>query len=696
MKNSWFQILLLLTIIKVFAYAQTPSKSLAFIDPLQEISETVVRTKRGSIFFSAETKASSSSKIPAYVLVDFNPTNITRILAGISASCDNGAYYFSKVYYHQSSSSLVFFCNKNSSLLILDEDSFSVKKSIPVTSDVSPSAEVKFTSEGDSLILLFLKNIFTPSPQASQLVKINMKSQKVTESQTLNKRLSSGEIVVGFGSDGSNEYILTTQIDNLRVNLAVYSFMSTQSDYELGKLYTYSYERKSVAHYYIHQIYCVEDLVAINDDKLILFLNKKGQVVGKKDYLYFNPLSYLPNVIVAEPAFAPVRNTPVIYFCEKYSENYYEMAKFTVSRETVQIKEIAEGKIWISPGNKNQNDVLFRFIQGKPSGTFFEVLETDTFKILYSKPQSFQDLFTTDTVYSIIHNSTFLKMFDSKKDSEIKTVIIDLGTAVYPNTYQNLDLNYLYILNNPKKTTTCTITQINLMNGAEQMLDSEAERDACQGKLTQAEGINFAVIQTLGNSYLIWKREYGHSRFTYQAYVNPSFAYFDPETLSVSLIEQKPVVGWSLSKYKFVAGLFVLESSTVLKNISNWAQISFFHFGDNKVYATKSQSISVIDIKTGDTAVYSLPKFNKPTPSRLQLKNSKSSIIISEHPSVESVVSPLILDETGLRQLPGANENSSGAKATGLCSYYVVDRASANFKFVKFYNACENNEAIAI
>ncbi|RYE37494.1 MAG: hypothetical protein EOP48_28625, partial [Sphingobacteriales bacterium] len=169
----------------------------------------------------------STSISPSYVLLNFNPTNITQILQDISNACDlSSFYYFSKLYYHEETSSLVYYCARNNTLLILEEDGFTVQGIIP-TSIEDQFNETKITCDGNSIVLLGINGLYTSQATSSQMIVINMDSKTVTS------HLYFKQAAVGFASDGLFRYIITNDFSqDYVVGVSIYHLIYKNDYYE--------------------------------------------------------------------------------------------------------------------------------------------------------------------------------------------------------------------------------------------------------------------------------------------------------------------------------------------------------------------------------------------------------------------------------------------------------------------------------
>ena len=689
----------------ISAFEATPSKTLMFFDPFGNTATALIRTKHGSISYSGETAAKKSGLTPQYTLIGYNPANVTRILTDIVAACDQGISYFSKLHYHQQSSSLVYFCNSNKSLLILDEDNFTVKKSIAVKVDKSTfSTEVKMVSDGDSVVIILINGIFKTSPQPSQYVRINLSKNTLTESVLLDKHLSNGEIIVGFATDGTNDYLISNIFNDQQIKVAIYSIAFTQADYVLLRLNEFTISGGLKNSRLITQIFCLGSFVVTNNAKEIIFLNSDGKVVQKINNLDF---TYLPFSGSDEYALEPMLvkgKEDALYANLKIAPGHFDILKITVTGQNITSKVISTSinQIHVAIGNKLQNDLIFRLDALNPQGNILEVFEPETSKVLYSMSNIYQGIFTTKTTYTILHFNV-LTIYKLSDDSLVKNLFVFIGANINPNYYHDIEQGFFYYLSYPQTPNQCDLIKVNLVNGDLQKLSSFNDGNICNGgKIIQVNSTTSeAVIQAKDNSFKILSNKYGQVSFTYKVWFAAGIINVNFETLTVSLVFNELYVGWVLASYNYDSKTnnFTVATYSELKNIEFYRQPTFYNVGATKIYAMGygviSSKFAVIDLITETAQVFDSP-LSDPIPTKIVDNGKTDSVILSQDTSKGLAQVPYLLTSNGIGKLDGSNEFSIGAKASGPCSYYVADGLITSFKYVRIYNTCSKMEEISI
>ena len=229
-KLSFIVLVSLLTV--VFTFDETLVKSLAFFTPSDATSPYAIRTRHGSIIFTGHSNTLVDFE---YVLVDFESRTSSQVLVDTSKSCDKRAYTLSRLFYHQLTSTLLFYCTSNNTILILDQDTLIVQSTIAINLNVTFN-ETRLSASKNLLVILGNDYLTSEAGQPSQLIKVDLTSEQVVDCIIFNSQLSPKEIVVGYASTDSSEFITTYRTSSTSPG-SVYNFSSTGQSYDLVQFY---------------------------------------------------------------------------------------------------------------------------------------------------------------------------------------------------------------------------------------------------------------------------------------------------------------------------------------------------------------------------------------------------------------------------------------------------------------------------
>src|SRR5262249_35231302 len=120
----------------------------------------------------------SYQTFPQYLLIDLESRNATQILVDIIAACDNTTYIYNRILYHPSMSTLVYYCTQNNSLLILDEEEFTVQSVIKVDVD-RIFEETQLSSDGSTVVIIGMRTPLSGEFYPSQFIKIDLATKSI-------------------------------------------------------------------------------------------------------------------------------------------------------------------------------------------------------------------------------------------------------------------------------------------------------------------------------------------------------------------------------------------------------------------------------------------------------------------------------------------------------------------------------------
>jgi len=663
------------------------------------ISPTLIRTKSGSVYFNGAVNGTNIS--PSYILVDFNPTNSTPILQNISKACDLGStYYFSKLFYHEETSTLVYYCARNTTLLTLNEDDFSIKYAIPLYLQ-SFWNETRIFSDGNSLVIIGINGLYTSQANSSEMIFYNMNSK------TLTNHFYFKQVVVGFASTDLFKYIITNDFSQpYIVGVTISHFMYVGNQYEIYPISNFTYvsfhER---AYFYVTEVFALAGLIITNTDKQLLVITEEGKTAlnytlcfmqneaGSSRRISSTPVSA---VLPYQPLLVRGRGTKTLYANIKTPDNYNAVISLTLDGITLSVSLLFNGtRLQVARGNSLQDDLLLAHID---TPNTFQVLTAQDLNQVYVAPYSFLGVLSTNQSYSILHdgrlyvynftNNVLLKRFDLTPPKSLSILL---------SWYQNVNEGRLYFLNTTS-STNCSLQSINIQTLETSTVWNFADKTFCDATIIQAEftgRISEAVLRSRAGNFLFITEKYGALNFTippglYYGWVAANFTSLSFYLHAFSLAG---TAGYTLSSFAYnpSSGQFEMQGSRTQLNTLK-AQYLSYTVGDNKVFTTRAGELSVVDLTSQTLQTYSIP-FDFPVVSVLQDNANKSYAIVSESPLGNKLVKQVLLFENGgFSPLPGSNNNSFTGQASGQCSYYIVEDLSLSLQSLKIHNICQNNK----
>jgi hypothetical protein len=665
------------------------------------ISPTLIRTQSGSVYFSSAVNGTTIS--PSYILVDFNPTNSTPILQNISKSCDLGStYYFSKLFYHEESSTLVYYCARNTTLLTLNEDDFSIKYAIPLYLQ-SFWNETRIFSDGNSLVILGINGLYTSQANYSEMVIYDMASK------TLTNHFYFKQIVVGFASTNLFKYIITNDFSKPYVVGVTISHLTYVGDqFETFPITNFTYvsfhER---AYFYVTEVFALGSLIITNNDKQLLIVTQEGKFVSNYTLCFMQnedgpsrriSNTPVPGVMPYQPLLVRGRGTKTLYANVKSLDSTYVVLSFVLDGVTLTTSLLFNGtRLQVARGNSLQDDLLLAHIN---TPNTFQVLPAQDLNPIYVAPYSFLGVLSNDKSYSILHaGSLYVYNFTNNVLLQRFDLTPPKGLSILLSWYQNVNENRLYFLNTTS-STNCTLQSINIQTLETNTVFNFTDKTFCDATIIQAEftGRNGqAVLRSRAGNFLFITEKYGPLNFTtppglYYGWVAANFTSLSFYLHAFSLTG---TAGYTLSSFTFnpSSGQFEMQGSRTQLNTLR-AQYLSYTVGDNKIFTTRAGELSVTDLASQTFQTYSIP-FDFPVVSVLQDNANKSYVIVAESPLGNKFVKQVLLFENGaFTPLPGSNNNSFTGQASGKCSYYIVEDLSLSVQSLKIHNICQNKQSI--
>ncbi len=164
-------ILLLFSFSLALALSPTVSKNYFFVSKDNHLSYELFQTANGIVAHTIDT-------VSQYLLIDLPSKEAKSILSDTVSACETTPPIFQRLHHHVQTNSLVYFCPKNSSLLLIDQLSYTVQKSLLSLNVQCPVT--RLSTDEMSVAILCSDNLFISNPQASSLIKVDMQAKQIT------------------------------------------------------------------------------------------------------------------------------------------------------------------------------------------------------------------------------------------------------------------------------------------------------------------------------------------------------------------------------------------------------------------------------------------------------------------------------------------------------------------------------------
>mgnify|MGYP003576383064 CR=1 FL=1 len=656
----------------------------------------IFRTKNATISFSTD-HTNYHQVDPTYRVLGFNPSSVNQILRNISQECDQKSYIYSQLAYYEKNDSLLYFCYNNKSLLVLDSNSYAVKKSIPLTFDFPYLEMAKLYPEGDSLVLLLInsgfRQGFTDGFNSTVFIRVNLISQQVTQNFVLDKGFSSTESVVAYAGNGTTSYILTNSYKYPLKNITVYAFNTSGNNYSIASLYaeTFNFSKPNSGDLF-NQLFVAGDLVITNNNGTILFFNNKGQLISKASGLVFYYVDF--NGWRANPAFFEGRNKNFYYQSDKDL-----IIQFTVQGTSIKSKILVNGgtHLQIARGNSQKGDQIF-YLQLKPTydDSYWFVLDLDTSKIISQVPVKYDNIFTTDSTYGILTNKT-ISIFGWNNETFLTKVRIEQSTSNDEFYYYDSENSYFYFLRYPVTPASCNLIQVDIRTASSRPVSSLKDASFCAGRITQvnSSSLDFVIENKFGGYYINSAR-YGQVDFSYTFEVlQRGFAAFDFDDLSTHLIHYSlPTLSWNHSFYTFDSRsrAFTKQNSSRVMGLENIRLRVFRYFGGQKVFISNTWAFNSLDLTTNVVTAYEV-HYRDSVPTKLFGNNGDEGFIVTDK-QVYSGIPYYYKENTGeFGSLPTEQELALDARASGRCKYFQSNAYFQSETTINIYDFCGSSDS---
>jgi len=691
MKNSLILILITFALLAVTTSAlnsPVKKKSLLFRNWGKNAFTDAFRTKNATITFTTER---------VYRALGFQPSNTTEILSSLSYNCDGLESIFSRLAYYERSDSLLYFCQLNRSLLVLDSTSYKVQRSISLSYNFPYLQNVRLYPENDSLVILLINNGYNQFHTFNNTIflRLNLTTEQITQNFTLDRGFGSNEAVVSYAGNGTNSYILTNSYDwsPERKNFTVYAFNTSGNNYNATGLYTetfYFVGEVGLNDIYT-QLFVAGDLVMTNNNNSILLFNRKGDLISRVYNLNFYTTFWFGEI--RYPAFFEGRNKTFYY------ESNGVITQFTVKGSLVNSKVLVNGsQLQVARGNSQQADQVF-FLQEQATSddSYWYVLDLDTSKIISQFPRVYDDIFTTDISYGILHNKT-VSVFSWATEAFLgKLTIEQSGGSNDQFYYYDSENSFFYYLRYPISPAQCVLVQFDIKTGVYRNISSFNSSNICLGRITQVNSTSLDfVIEDNKGGYFINSALYGQLNFSYTFQIlKQGFASVNFNTnLTVDLIHYSlPTLSWNHSLYTFNnnSRLFTFQNASKVFGLDATLYV-FRYSGGQKIFATSESYFYPIDLNS-NTADRNYVSFKNPIFTQLFGNNGGEGFIITDKQRSSELPYYYIPETNELKFLPTNTFLALDAIATGRCKYSQTNGMPNHETVIDIYDFCANSES---
>jgi len=657
------------------------------------------RTKNATITFTTE-HPDFHQVDPTYRALGFQPSSVQEILRNISQSCDKDSYMYSRLSYYEKNDSLLYFCYNNKSLLILDSTRYTIQRSIPLNFTFPFLEIAKLYPENDSLVILLINSGFhqgfVNNFNNTVFLRVNLTTQQVTQNFTLDRGFGATESVVSYAGNGTNSsYILTNSYGSQYKNITVYAFNTTGNNYTLTSLYneTLNYSKTNTNDIF-SQLFVAGDLVMTSNNNSILFFNNKGNLIFAANNLTLYSVDF--DGWRRNPAFFEGRNKT--FYCESNGV----ITQFTVKGTLVNAKALVNGtQLQVARGNSQQGDQVF-FLQEQRTydDSYWYVLDLDTSKIISQVPQVYNDIFTTNVTYGILHNKT-ISVFSWSTDQFLgKLTIEQSGGSNDQFYYYDGENSLVYYLRYPVSPAQCVLVQFDIKTGVYKNISSMNGTNLCTGRITQVNSTTLDfVIEDKRGGYLINSVRFGQLNFTYPIEIlKQGFAavnFNNSNNLTIDLIHYYvPNLGWNHSLFTFNnnSRSFIFQNASKVTGLDTIHMHVFRYFGGQKVFASNTWNFNSIDLVSNLVNAYDV-HYRDSVPTKLFGNNGDEGFIVTDARIYSGIPYYYNTNANQFGSLPTTQDLALDARASGRCKYFQSNGYAISQAVIDIYDFCANSES---
>ena len=670
--------LLILCSLSLFALAFDPrvQKSYFSVAPNSSFSYEFPQTHNGTYahFFD---KSGPSSR---YILFNLTSGDAYTVLENTVTACQVASPIFQHIQYHVQTDNLVYYCAANASLLFIDQGSQIVSTAIPLNLNGTwPIA--KLSTDGMSISILAMDNLFTANPQSSILVKVDMQSKQVASQILFNQNLTSGEAVVVYAPGSKTSYIATNRIQDNNVITKIYTIAIIGTTYQitpLANLVDLTSSAKTIT-----KLFAMGNYIVVNCDTTLYFLNNLGMMVQLAN---IRTKELTPGIF--HPAVVRSTDGGSLYL----HINTFEAMTYTIVASGIFTKSLGDTQdILIAHANQTSNDLMFTYDH---SGVFFNILDLktkETVRTAISGPAN--DLMLTNTTYTLVRTldstTNVFYIFDLETDYLVRVSI--LSTKYYYNKDQHIVTSL-----NPPIDSSCQVAHLDLVSGQYwKSLSFSSSSDACSGYVSYAritEKGNPELVIPTNQSYLIISETYGQITF------NTNSLTHDADSINVNFDDLSFYYYTSNQVLKQInASLYTFNpqsqsfqlNSTKLLNLRPVGSHGFFTIDQNLTVALSDSTFTLINQLNSQWYKVYFNNFNSVTGFEDVYGTPYVFFsYVSESSQYPKDSAPMIYANYGdTVWIPGSRASTVSGQATGPSSFALYDLIYSSVGVVRFFNS---------
>lgn len=717
-KTTWLIFAFLVVIVS--SYEATLTKTVFYLDPENTFTQPFFRTKNNIVGYNLECSTDSDSdsgtdsetETPQFFSINLQNSSAVPIFEDTMTACGQAKATYLRMFYHSNTSTLVYYCTGNNTLLILNEDDYTVTDIVPVTT-AGEFKETKLTAEGTSVVILGIAGLYV-SDTPSQLIKIDLETLQVVRQVTFDSNLEAGEVVTSYASTDLSSFVLTSLVDRAagKLTVTLYNAVFASNSYTLTRLdsssskYTYDSEIRT------SELFCFGPYVVTNDYYNILLYTAEGKLAYTFDNLEFNAQG-------SSGSTSPWISLPN-YAMQKGSSSFYAFSnlgpvfKFTLNGQDVTKETLLHDGNIVSfvIGNQYGNDLVFSIDPVNIQyDTTFTIIDFETSEVIYRTPDFLNQmgyLDIADTVYITTEGGSDINgiaSYDLKTNLLVGYLKEDYQDYIYEKIFK-----VFYFIVKPEATeTNCTVKYYDPTTLETGTVFSYDEGTPCKNSYFQAINAsdskyspNFviqlnevsSIVPQLQNSYLIHTQTY--DRVTAKWPMSLGYAYVVPnfETLKMYYVRtgSKVPYKFSVNTYLFdeASNGFNLNKSYSLGEIDFSDDGDFVQLDPDTVAFAPGNSCMIINLAEGTSQEYSVPApLTIVSIDTFKDVQGQTHLIVSTATSDLSASGPyymLDLDGT-LTVMPESNKYTVQASSGGESSFWMLDYYPGSIQVLRFYDS---------
>lgn len=667
------------------AISATFEDSVFYFNPGNLISYELFQTRGGIV----ARDYNQTTMLDTYMLINLQTKNVSVILSDIVGACSgNYPTNWDRLYYHVSTSTLLYYCVTNNSLLVIDQNTYTVDLAIP-TNVSATFDEVKFVPQGNTITILGLIGV-SVNPQPSQLITVDLQSQAITRNVVFEYDLDSNEIVVGYTvSPKGVFYVLTaTPSETFSYQVTLYSMMLIGNSYALYNMTSLNFE--NLFYPFWAQLDNVGGLLIISSHTSLYVVSAQGNVIGTVENLATKAppsgsiFGFLEHVAVAieygsSDFYALLTNSSVLKF--SVDNGGYNTEIFASNVQDMQ---------YVS-SNQNNNSLLFTTNTVFP---LFNITDLQTSRTIYSTIAGNATFFTSDTKYAGVvatSDSNMLYIFDRQTNLLIYQDQIPQFYFFDENSHL-----FSYIEYTNASQSQCQMVQLDLQTANSYV---PFTLDTSYG--TMCQYYRFANVTNdydtpqflllLLDNLLIVSENFGSVLFSEYTVESLDAPFIDYDTLTlVDVNQQDTYYGLVLDVWTYYNPSnqeFMLQNSTKISDVAD----SKYKILPGQLLVLGSDQFELLDFVTFNKTIVDYQLID--AISFFQDKTGALYIVLGYDENLKTFN---VYYDGKVSQLAGVTANTNTVSAAGRCRYSVMDELNNDISLVSFYNVCSEQNALEI